>query len=59
MKRLLQERYEFRGPAPRPVDRFKVDIAEDGQLVVDKNVMYKMQPCVEPDEQHPESVLKI
>jgi cytochrome b6-f complex iron-sulfur subunit len=48
----------FEGPAPRPMDRFKVDIGEDGQLVVDKSVVYKMQPGVEPDEQFPQSILK-
>jgi len=48
----------FEGPAPRPMDRFKVEVGEDGQLVVDKDVLYRMQPSVEPDEQHPESVLK-
>jgi cytochrome b6-f complex iron-sulfur subunit len=49
----------FEGPAPRPMDRFKVEVAEDGQLAVDKSVLYKMEPGVEPDDQHPESVLKI
>ena len=48
----------FEGPAPRPMDRFKVDVGEDGQLVVDKSVVYKMQPGVEPDEQFPQSILK-
>jgi cytochrome b6-f complex iron-sulfur subunit len=49
----------FEGPAPRPMDRFKVEVAEDGQLAVDKSVLYKMEPGVEPDDQHPESVLKV
>jgi len=48
----------FEGPAPRPLDRFQITVAEDGQLVVDKNVAYKMQPGVEPEEQYPQSVLK-
>lgn len=47
----------FEGPAPRPMDRFKISAGEDGQLVVDKSVVYKMQPGVEPDEQYPQSVL--
>jgi cytochrome b6-f complex iron-sulfur subunit len=46
----------FEGPAP--LDRFQITVAEDGQLVVDKNVAYKMQPGVEPEEQYPQSVLK-
>ena len=49
----------FEGPAPRPMDRFKVEVGADGQLLVDKNVLYKMQPDAEPDEQHPESLLKV
>ncbi|HTN73422.1 MAG TPA: Rieske 2Fe-2S domain-containing protein, partial [Methylomirabilota bacterium] len=49
----------FEGPAPRPMDRFKVEVGEDGQLVVDKSVVYKMQPSVEPDDQFPQSILKV
>ncbi len=49
----------FEGPAPRPMDRFKISLAEDGELVVDKSVLYEMQPGVDPNEQHPESILKI
>jgi len=48
----------FEGPAPRPLDRFKISVGEDGQLVVDKSVIFKMQAGVEPDEQFPGSVLK-
>jgi len=49
----------FEGPAPRPMDRFKILVGEDGQLVVDKSVVYRMEPGVDPNEQHPESILKI
>ncbi len=49
----------FEGPAPRPMDRFKITVGDDGQLVVDKSVLYEMGPGVDPNEQHPESVLKI
>jgi Rieske Fe-S protein len=48
----------FEGPAPRPLDRFEISVAEDGQLLVDKSVTYKMRPDVEPDDQYPQSVLK-
>jgi len=48
----------FEGPAPRPLDRYKISVAEDGQLVVDKSKVFKMNPGVEPDEQYPESILK-
>ena len=49
----------FEGPAPRPMDRFKITVGDDGQLVVDKSVTYRMEPGVEPNEQHPESILKV
>ena len=49
----------FEGPAPRPLDRFKVSVGEDGQLVVDKSKVFKMTPAVEPDEQFPDSILKV
>jgi cytochrome b6-f complex iron-sulfur subunit len=48
----------FEGPAPRPLDRFKIELAEDGQLTVDKSKMYSMKPATDPDDQHPESILK-
>jgi cytochrome b6-f complex iron-sulfur subunit len=51
--------FNFEGPAPRPMDRFKVDVNETGQLVVDKSTVFKMQPGVEPDEQFPQSILKV
>ena len=49
----------FEGPAPRPMDRFKIYVGDDGQLVVDKSVIYEMEPGVDPNEQHPESILKL
>jgi cytochrome b6-f complex iron-sulfur subunit len=30
----------FEGPAPRPLERYRVTLAEDGQLVVDMSVKY-------------------
>jgi cytochrome b6-f complex iron-sulfur subunit len=49
----------FEGPAPRPMDRFKIFVADDGQLEVDKSVVYHMEPGVDPNVQHPESILKL
>jgi cytochrome b6-f complex iron-sulfur subunit len=49
----------FEGPAPRPLDRLKVTVGEDGQLVVDKSKILRMEAGPEPGEQHPESVLKV
>ena len=48
----------FEGPAPRPLDRFEIALAEDGQLIVDKAKTFRMGPSGEPDEQHPNSILK-
>jgi cytochrome b6-f complex iron-sulfur subunit len=48
----------FEGPAPRPLDRFKIEIGEDGQLVVDKGIPYHMNAGLDPDEQFPQSILK-
>ncbi len=30
----------FSGPAPRPLDRFKISIAEDGQIIVNTSVLF-------------------
>jgi cytochrome b6-f complex iron-sulfur subunit len=30
----------FEGPAPRPLERFRITLAEDGQIVIDKGVKY-------------------
>ena len=51
--------YNFEGPAPRPMDRFRLSLADDGQLLVDKSKVYKMQPGVDPNKQHPDSILRI
>ncbi len=48
----------FEGPAPRPLDRFEIRFARDGQLIVDKSRVFRMGPGVEPDDQYPESILK-
>jgi cytochrome b6-f complex iron-sulfur subunit len=48
----------FEGPAPRPLDRFKIEVGEDGQLIVDKAALYHMNAGVAPDDQYPKSILK-
>ena len=57
--RFYKSGMNFEGPAPRPLDRFGVSLDENGQLVVDKSKIYKMQAGAEPDEQYPESVLTV
>ncbi len=41
------------------MDRFKIYVGDDGQLGVDKAVIYTMEPGADPNEQHPESILKL
>jgi cytochrome b6-f complex iron-sulfur subunit len=31
----------FEGPAPRPLERFKVTVADDGQILVDKSQKFQ------------------
>lgn len=35
-----KEGINFEGPAPRPLERFKIALAEDGQILVDKSKTY-------------------
>ncbi|NTV97734.1 MAG: Rieske (2Fe-2S) protein [Chlorobiaceae bacterium] len=49
----------FEGPAPRPMDRFKLSIAEDGQLQVDKTIKYPGVPGKESGEVYPQSLLRV
>jgi len=47
----------FEGPAPRPLDRFRVSLGAAGQLVVDSSVVYPGAAGKDSDEIYPESVL--
>jgi cytochrome b6-f complex iron-sulfur subunit len=33
----------FEGPAPRPLERVKITVADDGQLVIDKAVIFRKE----------------
>lgn len=37
----VQSGVNVEGPAPRPLERFKVTLAEDGQILIDKNTKYQ------------------
>ncbi|MEX1025149.1 MAG: ubiquinol-cytochrome c reductase iron-sulfur subunit [Planctomycetota bacterium] len=37
------EGFNIEGPAPRPLERYKVVMAEDGQILVDKNTKYQQE----------------
>lgn len=47
------------GPAPRPLDRYKVALGDDGRIIIDKSVIYKGVPGQDPDELFPQSILKV
>jgi cytochrome b6-f complex iron-sulfur subunit len=49
----------YEGPAPRPLDRFKISLDTEGRLLVDKSVAYRMAPGRPPDEQYPQSILRV
>ena len=43
----------FEGPAPRPLERFKVSLADDGQIVVDKSQKFQQEFQPGSDGSHP------
>jgi len=46
----------FEGPAPRPLERFKIGLANDGQILVDKTKSFKWE---KGEWENPESFLKV
>ena len=46
----------FEGPAPRPLERFKIGLATDGQILVDKTKSFKWE---KGEWENPESFLKV
>ncbi len=51
-----REGINYEGPAPRALDRLKITLAEDGQLEVDRNVMYQLE---KGGWDHPKSFVKV
>lgn len=49
----------YEGPAPRPLDRVKISLSSDGKLVIDKAAVFRMAPGRDPDEQYPQSILRV
>ena len=45
----------FEGPAPRPLERLKITLAEDGQILVDRNIKFRFE---NGDWTKPDSFLK-
>ena len=47
------------GPAPRPLDRFKITLAPDGQLLVDRSIVFKGIAGENLDALYPQSLLEV
>ena len=39
----LKTGINIEGPAPRPLERYKITLAEDGQILIDKNTKYQQE----------------
>ena len=39
----LRSGINVEGPAPRPLERFKITLAEDGQILIDKNAKFQQE----------------
>lgn len=46
----------FEGPAPRPLERFRIILADDGQIIIDKTKKYQQEKGQWSD---PEALLKV
>ncbi len=46
----------FEGPAPRPLERFRISLAEDGQLLVDKSRVFRQETG---EWNYPDALLKV
>lgn len=53
----LRNGVNVEGPAPRPLDRFKITLVDDGQILIDKSVIYRSVADKDPDETNPQSIL--
>lgn len=49
----------FAGPAPRPLDRFKISLTPEGELFVDKSIVFKGRPGQDPEQIYPQSLLVV
>jgi cytochrome b6-f complex iron-sulfur subunit len=50
--------FNYEGPAPRPMDRVGIALSPEGDLLVDRSILYSMKPGGDPDEQYPDSLLR-
>lgn len=50
------EGVNFEGPAPRPLERFRIALSEDGQILVDKSRLFRQEAG---EWKHPDAFLRI
>jgi cytochrome b6-f complex iron-sulfur subunit len=55
----LRNGLNVEGPAPRPLDRYKITLVDDGQILIDKSVIYRSVADKDPDETNPQSILMV
>ena len=46
----------FEGPAPRPLERYRIVLAENGQIIVDKSIKFQQE---KGQWSNPEAFLKV
>ena len=51
----LQSGVNFEGPAPRPLERFRITLAEDGRILIDMSRVYRLE---KGEWDQPESLLE-
>lgn len=54
----LRSGLNVEGPAPRPLDRYKITL-DDEEILIDKSIVYKGVPGKDPDEFYPQSILNV
>lgn len=55
----LRNGVNVEGPAPRPLDRYKIALGDDDEIHIDKSIIYRGVAGQDPDEVYPQSILKV
>ncbi|MEE8300585.1 MAG: Rieske (2Fe-2S) protein [Desulfatiglandales bacterium] len=55
----LRSGVNVEGPAPRPLDRYKIALGDDDEILIDKSIVYRGVAGQDPDELYPQSILKV
>ncbi len=55
----LRNGVNVEGPAPRPLDRYKITLGDNEQILIDKSMVYRGVQGEDPDELYPQSILNV